>query len=391
MLIVADKKMIDDYFPQGLAFGQAFLGREAEKTWLLQNIKQRHHTVLVAPRRFGKTSLVLNVLSAQKIPFCELNFHLIVSVKSVEKKIIDGVLNIMNQFVSTPEYKLKVIRSFFTRAKKKWTIGFRDIIGLELTPDENSNSADNIYTALLLLDELLGKKKSKAVFFIDEIQELSKIEESFQIEGALRDFAQRSKNLMFIFSGSNRRLLVDMFNNREKPLYELCDQMTLEKISEETYVSYFDQVAIETWGKKLSPEAMNRIFQLTERHPRRVYNLCFYLWRLNENKKLPPKENEVQEAWDCFVVKRLKNTRDALSSLSKGQLKILAYIALGHHEELSGQQAQRQLTLASSSLTRFLKILEDEDYIEMANNRATIIDPLVKEVLSKYESSVLAH
>ncbi|MCD8524220.1 MAG: hypothetical protein LRY67_00145 [Gammaproteobacteria bacterium] len=195
---------------------------------------------------------------------------------------------------------------------------------------------------------------------------------------------------MFIFSGSNRRLLIDMFNNREKPLYELCDQMTLGKISEEAYIPYFDQVAIETWGKKLSTEAINKIFQLTEKHPRRVYNLCFYLWRLNENKKLPPKENEVQEAWDCFVAKRLKNTRDALSSLSKGQLKLLAFIALGHHEELSGQQAQRQLILASSSLTRFLKILEDEDYIEMANNRANIIDPLVKEVLSKYERSVLA-
>ena len=47
--------------------------------------------------------------------------------------------------------------------------------------------------------------------------------------------------------------------------------------------------------------------------------------------------------------------------------------------------------LASSSITRFIKILEEEDYIEMATNGASIIDPLVKEVLSKYENSVLAH
>ena len=99
----------------------------------------------------------------------------------------------------------------------------------------------------------------------------------------------------------------------------------------------------------------------------------------------------MQAAWDFFVVKRLKNTRDALSALSKGQLKILAYIAAGHHTELSGQQAQRQLMLASSSLTRFLKILEDADYIEITNNCANIIDPLLKEVLSKYERSVLAY
>lgn len=381
--------MITEYFPQGIASGAAFLGRELEKNWLEKNINQHYHTLLIAPRRFGKTSLVLEVLDKIKLPFSELNFHLIVSGRSVERKIIDGVLNIMNQIVSTPEYKLKVIRTFFSRAKKKWTIGFRDVIGLELLPNQDSDVADNIYTALLLLDHLLEKKKSKAVMFIDEIQELAKLQESFQIEGALRNFAQRSKKLIFIFSGSNRRLLIDMFNNREKPLYELCDQMTLHKISADIYGNYFNKIAKCTWGKKLSKEVIEKILALTQRHPRRVYNLCFYLWRLNEAEKSVPQEKSVEEAWDYFVAGRLKNTRDMLSSLSKGQIKILTYIALGHHEELSGQQAQRILNLASSSVSRLLKTLEELDYVEIQNNQVFIIDPLIKDVLKKYERGML--
>ncbi len=382
--------MSDEHFPQGIASGSAFLGREAEKTWLAKNIAQHCHTLLIAPRRFGKTSLVLTVLDRIRLPYSELNFHLIVSAKSVERKILDGVLSIMNQFISTPEYKLKVIRSFFARAKKKWTIGFKDIIGLELIPNEDSNVADNIYTALLLLDHLLEKKKSKAVMFIDEIQELTKIEESFQIEGALRDFAQRSKHLTFIFSGSNRRLLIDMFHNREKPLYELCDQMTLDKIPADIYAHYFNHVAKHTWGEKLPINVIDKILELTQRHPRRVYNLCFYLWRLNEEKKHLPNENSVEEAWSYFVAGRLKNTRDALSFLSRGQIKILTYVALGHREELSGQLAQRSLRLAGSSITRQLKVLEELDYVEVKNNVASIIDPLIQEVLKKYESGMLA-
>lgn len=119
--------MIEQYFPQGIAYEQAFLGREEEKLWLKKNIDQMCHTLLIAPRRFGKTSLILNVLEELKLPFSELNFHLIVSEKSVEKKVIETALNIINQFVSTPEYKLKVVRSFLSRAKKKWTIGFKDL------------------------------------------------------------------------------------------------------------------------------------------------------------------------------------------------------------------------------------------------------------------------
>lgn len=381
--------MTEEHFPQGIAFGHAFLGREPEKAWLAQNIQEHHHTVLIAPRRFGKTSLVLNVLKEQRICFAELNFHLIVSSASVEKKIIDGTLQIINQLVTAPEYQLKLIQSFFSQAKKKWTIGFKDIIGLELTPDPYANAADNIYTALLLLDELLEKKKTKAVMFIDEIQELSKIEESFPLEGAIRDFAQRSKHLTFIFSGSNRRLLVDMFTNREKPLYELCDQMSLNKIDEETYTHYLNEVAKKTWKKGLSTETIQAIFHLSQRHPHRLYNLCFYLWRLNEHKKHPPSMQAVQEAWNHFVEKRLKSTRDALSSLSKGQIKVLAYIAMGEQKELTGQQAQRALNLASSSIARFIKVLEDHDYIEVSEHQITMIDPLIKEVLNKHERAIL--
>lgn len=106
-------------------------------------------------------------------------------------------------------------------------------------------------------------------------------------------------------------------------------------------------------------------------------------------KKQIPDEGAVKDAWDYFVAGRVKNVRDALSSLSKGQIKLLTYIALGHHEELSGQSAQRALDLASSSITRQLKILEELDYIENQNHHAFIIDPLIQDVLRNYEKGML--
>ena len=98
----------------------------------------------------------------------------------------------------------------------------------------------------------------------------------------------------------------------------------------------------------------------------------------------------VKEAWNIFLDRRLKNTRDVLSSLSKGQLKILTYIALDHHKELTGQNAQRALGLAGSSVTRFIKVLEELDYVEVSDNKTYIIDPLIRDILKQFEPSILA-
>lgn len=382
-------KMLENYFPQGLAEGQAFLGRKLQKKWLIKNIEQQCHTLLIAPRRFGKTSLVINVLKKLDIPNYELNFHLIVSAESVERKVIEAAQKIINQVVSSPESKLRTIQEFLSRAKKKWTIGFKDIVELELEPNNNTSIPDNIFTALQLLEDLLDKKQKKAVIFIDEIQELEKIEENFQIEGALRDFAQRAKCVTFIFSGSNRRLLVDMFNNREKPLYELSDQMTLDKIDSKVYSTYLHKISKKTWRKELTQPTIDKILELTDRHPRRVYNLCFYLWRLHEEGKNPPDTDDVEKAWQYLLENRLRNVRSSLSSLNNGQLKVLVYISLSQGKELSGQKTQRQLELAGSTITRTLKALEELDYVENINNQYKIIDPLVKDILSRYERGII--
>ena len=64
-----------NHFPQGIAMGDTFLGREKELRALNYNIQKGHHTLLIAPRRFGKTSLALNVLEKLKLPYFEMNLQ----------------------------------------------------------------------------------------------------------------------------------------------------------------------------------------------------------------------------------------------------------------------------------------------------------------------------
>ncbi|MCW5590210.1 MAG: ATP-binding protein [Legionellales bacterium] len=376
---------VEDYFPQGIAKGSAFLGRENEMTWLVGNIQSNHHTLILAPRRFGKTSLVINTLEKLKYPYACIDLHLALSINSIEKKLLKTIASLLKKISTKNDQLLRLVQRFFSLKNKKWTLGFKGIVGIELEPDLE-DPLDNIVTAFELLDHVLGKRGLRAVIFIDEFQEIYSIDLGIQLQGAIRSFAQTSRNLVLIFSGSNRKILSHLFNDRSQPMYELCERIVLDRIQTSCYEKYINNVATKTWGKKLSDEAIDKIFQCSELHPKRVYNLCYYLWRLSINYKSSPSATNVENAWDFFIKQRAKDLRAALSNLSGGQLKVLTLIATQATQELTGKSAQAITKMAGSSIVKAMSNLEQEDYIEKNDSGVyRIIDPLITFFLMNYE------
>lgn len=378
--------MVENYFPQGIATGNAFIGRDKDMEWLIKNIQTGHHTLLLAPRRYGKTSLAVNTLSKLHLPFAEVNCYLALSASAVEKKILAAVQSLLKKTVGKPEKILTSVQSFLKKGKKRWTLGFKGVLGVEITPDSSEDYPENILTALMLVEDVLNTQKKQAIIFIDEVQEIDALKESRQVEAAIRQFAQQSKRLVFIFSGSNRRLLTQMFDDRLKPLYELCDRIILDRISVEDYRKYLNYVAEKTFKKNLPENVFSTIIQLSERHPKRIYNLCFYLWRICQEANKIPNADDVFKAWDIYLKQRLKDTQYHLTRLSPGQLKVLTLAATGASKEMTGQIAQKRVKMAGSSIVQALQSLEAGDYIEKTtDNIYRLVDPLIKDTLLKYE------
>lgn len=377
--------MSKDYFPQGIAKDKAFLGRKAEINRLTYNVQHGHHTLLLAPRRFGKTSLARYVLAHLKIPSAEVNFYLVQNAKSVEAKILAVIKKMISELADHRlEQLLKKMSDYFASVKKTWTFGIRGLAEIELTPQSHEDIPENILTALNFLDRLLCEKKQKAVLFFDEIQEIHHLSEGRALQGSIREFAQQSKAISFIFSGSNRRLLSYLFDDQSMPLYELCERIKLEKIDSQAYKKYINYVAHETKGKQLDDAILEAILTVTDRHPKRVYNLCYLLWQLYPELNLTLKK--VSSCWHRFVDERLDSVRVKLKKLSSGQFKVLALLALSDIKQITGKMAQRALDLTSSSISQALVQLEQENYIDKNEEGAyTIIDPLIKSVIQEYE------
>lgn len=379
---------IADYFPQGIAEGPAFIGRVSEMAILQDNIESGLHTLIIAPRRFGKTSLVLNVLSRLKMPYVELSLYLAISEVAIAKKIIGAIEKLLKQLDSTPERLLRLFNQFIQKTQLKIALTIKGAVQFELGVGDplKPDPVDDILAAFKLVDHILEKEKKRAVFFLDEIQEMNALPLGKQLQGAIREFAQQAKQLTFVFSGSNRHMLLSMFDDKSMPLYELCEHMTLGRIDAKAYQHYLVKVAKKTMKQPLSSAVIEHILSITHRHPRRINNLCLHLWRACVDFKRAISTHDVDASWMKFVNHRLKEIRYQLKQLNKGQLKILTVIALGQKTQLTGKEMQRKTQLTSPTITRALMQLEDMDYIERTEqHHVSIIDPLIETVIKTYE------
>jgi len=376
--------MFNRYFPQGIAEGEAFLGRKEEAGRLADNLMCGRHTLLLAPRRYGKTSLARHEIRKIKYAHTEIDLFLAIDQRSIEARFLSGIEELIQKVSDTPSQWIHALMNFFRKSEKKWTIGIKGV-KLELKPEDHHDIAGNILLSLQALEHVLAKKQRRAAIFIDEFQEISKIHEGKEIEGAVRHFAQASKYVVFIFSGSSRHLLLDMFGDNSRPLYSLCDWINLNRLEPDLYRRYLNKIANKTWGKPLEESALQSIIDCTECHPEYVYMLCANVWQQSSLKNNSPAKKDVANAWDLYVKEHLKQTRIMLSNLSAGQLKILILIALGYNREMTGKVIQKKINITSPSIVAALNVLENQDMIEKNEDGSyRAIDPAVKTTLVNY-------
>jgi uncharacterized protein len=373
-----------NYFPLGLAKGEAFCNRVSKKKQLISNIKRNKHTIVISPRRFGKSSLVLYCLDETKVLYERVDLFVAVSAKTIEDQILKGVKNLISKISTAPEQAVGYITNFIKNLKSRWVVG-TDGINIELIPEKDSDPAGVIMESLQMLENLLKKKGKKAVFFIDEFQEIGVLANNMGIAGAIRHVAQESENIHFIFSGNNRHVLATIFDDRSSPLYMLCDRITIDRISEGDYEEYINKVAKKTWGEALDQAVIEEIFKLTERHPYYMNVLCDKVWAYYA-EHIPTIET-VEEVWHDYVLQEESKIAKELSSLNTSQKKILIAVSQGVCNALTSKEILKKFNLTSSSVIKSLKQLEEQDYLNRnKENDYFIVDPLIKSSLRLFYS-----
>lgn len=367
------------YFPTGIVTGNAFCNRESERIYLKRRLEQNAHVVLMSPRRYGKSSLIAQFTSDQDIPFNSVDLLPATSGKYVRNAVIDGVTQLLDKIMpKTKMAKQKVVGYF---AKMNPTIEL-SAFGqkIKLSPDEKTPE-ETIMKLLMNLDGVAKELKRKLIFVMDEFQQIATLENSHSLEASIRHAVERSRHVFYIFSGSNRTLLEDIFSNKDRPLYHLCDEMKLQRIDKLHYKPFIKKASKNTWSFQISDESIDRILILTECHPYYVNRLCRMLWDEEE----PPTVERVDTVWQKYVdTQKIDWISDMVSRLTVNQRTVLAGLAKSPEKEPRGKDFANRLEMSSSSIQRTIAALMKGDLVyKDSNEYYQVLNPVVKTVLSE--------
>lgn len=380
---------MQDYFPSKLAQGLQFCNRLKEKNLLHENIKKSRHTVLIAPRRYGKSSLVFKVVAESDIPLASIDLFLAHDDKAVTKRILMGIGQGVSQIIPIEQKVLAKLQGIFNKFRVSLTAGGFSIDASVETA--GFDPVDQVFSALKGLAELAKQQKKKIIIFIDEFQDISEANSSKSIQGAIRHVAQETSSIVFVFSGSNRRLLMELFDDKSKPLYMLCDMLHLDRMIANDYLPHIQKLAKKKWGKELSKMVFDKIVSLTELHPYYVNLLCHELWKLEQ---LPEIEH-VFTCWqDCYSMHEDRLIAD-LEKLTTKQQDILKTLAIHPSIEPTGQSFVNASKTPASTINQTIRSLLNKDMVykvkqfddalpQLIQHQLRVLDPLLAYALKKY-------
>ncbi len=173
-----------------------------------------------------------------------------------------------------------------------------------------------------------------------------------------------------------------MFDDASRPLFHLADKIELARIDQVHYQSYLKKVSQKQWGRTISTNAINRIFELTELHPYYFSDLCVTLW--NNDTKSPPTIKNIDAAWKALIEKEEHRIRAVLQTLKAGQLNILSHLAFNPEDKPRAKIFLNKVNLAGATVTQSIENLHRQDLIYKKDKYWHILDPSIRYFLTKW-------
>lgn len=372
--------MAINYFPLGLAQGRAFCNRQTERNRIKANIEQHTATLLSSPRRYGKTSLALQTIHETKLPYAHVDFFADIDELEVERSIMRGIGNILVQLEKGPKKAWHLVSEFFSGMHVKIVL---EKVGLSVDLEhERTGAVNNIKEALLKLNKVTEQYKQPVVLFLDEFQRVYEVEKNHSIEAAIRFVAQQPSNVSYIFSGSNRHMLLQMFMDRNRPFYRMCDHIALQRIHADDYAGYIQKVASKHWKGQLDVAVVEEVLTLTQRHPYYVNVLCSRLWQQAEL----PTAKLVLSIWASYIMEERSRVETELDLLSFNQKRLLiALVKYGQQFRPMSSEFVARSGIPLASIRQSLSVLQKLDYVyEDERQQYRLIDPVIEALVTSF-------
>lgn len=352
-----------------------FCDRVEEAAQLEKSLRNQLNVVLTSARRMGKTSLVDFVFDKPEISENYITIVVDILHTTTFREFIMALGAAVFENVATRSKKLR--KQFVTLLKSlSASFGYDPILNVP-TFDIRLGDLQNPEFTIGEIFSYLESVDKRCLVVIDEFQQITYYPEK-NVEALLRTHIQKLKNANFVFSGSKRRLMDEMFFSSKRPFYQSAKNLPLEPIDKGIYLD-FAMSNFKNANKNITEEAFSHVYDT-------FWGVTFYIQRIMKDAFA---ETKTDDTCDLNLVKNLiedyidendSRLREQLSYISESQKELLYAIhSEGQVQSITSAEFNKKHRLRSPSSTQSaaLKLLE-YDLITRKEKIYSLSDPLLK-------------
>lgn len=364
-----------------IATKEDFTDRENEVRRLASNFISGTNSILISPRRWGKSSLVTRASEVvlkknKKIKFCFIDLNNIRTEEQFYQNLATSVLR-------ASATKIQVIaenaRKFMGRFVPNLTFspGTNAEIKLGLDWKEVKKEPGDI---LDLPEKLSRDSGINFIICIDEFQNISEFTDPLAFQKQMRAHWQHHHNTSYCLYGSKRYMMMEVFESPSMPFYKFGDIIFLEKIGTADWKSFLVKRFKDT-GKKIGEEEAGLISELADCHPYYVQQLARQSWLGTETVC---SEEIIRNAFSDLILQMSMLFQTIADGLSITQMNFLRAVLSGANQ-LSSQENIAEFQLGTSAnVVKIRKALINKEILDMSQNKIFFLDPVFRKWLLEY-------
>lgn len=356
-----------------IATDRNFTDRETETLCLVQNFTSLSNTIIISPRRWGKSSLVnkaaeLAAKQDSQLRICTIDLF---NVRNEEQFYSILAQKVISSTSTRFEEAVASAKKFFSRLVPKISIGTdpTNEVSIDFDWEEIKRNPDE---ALELAENIAREKGLKIVVCIDEFQNIAEFTDADYFQKKLRSHWQKHQHVAYCLYGSKRHMMMEVFTNPSKPFYKFGNIMSLNKIDSKYLVAFINERFADT-GRQITHSASELIVELTDKHPYYVQQLAQLSWLRTQDIC---SVETVQEAFNSLVNQLSLLFVTITETLTTQQLNYLRALIAGEKSISSTETMHKYHISSTTSIARSRLALVKNDILDFHSGKYSFQDPV---------------
>lgn len=266
--------ILTPYVPKEL-----FCDREQETNTIIEYVTNGGNVTLISPRRYGKTGIIYHVFDRIKTEQLPIECYY---VDIYPSQSYEDFIRILMEAVVNALKKESLIKRFINKLGAIRPIITYDVVNARFSVTMTFQDEQEKNLTLKSILDYLEKQSKLTLIAIDEFQQVREYE-GVAMEALLRSHIQSLSNVRFIFSGSKKHLMTEMFTSPQSPFYDSTHCLYVDKIPYDTY-SCFITSLFERFHKEITNEAVKFILDWSRCHTLYTQTLCHVIYFTSGNK-----------------------------------------------------------------------------------------------------------